>query len=279
MHNAAMAAMGLNCRYLAFDVPPDELGPAIAGAKAMRFLGLNLTVPHKLLALPMMDELDETARKWGAVNTVRFEGKNAAGVWVPLLQCPADYSGPIRTRGFNTDAEAIARSLREDLGLQLEGAKVLLLGAGGAGRVAALKLAETGVKELYLFNRTGSKAVELTREIRVKYPKTRVEADYPVSSVDLIINATSVGLKPGDGSPLDHLRFPFEKTGAVYDMIYRPAETPFLVAAKAAGCRVANGIGMLLYQGTAAFERWMEAKAPIEAMARALKRHIYGQKR
>src|SRR5215831_4155355 len=149
MHNAALAALKLNWRYLAFDVPPDDLRPAIHGAKAMRFIGLNLTVPHKLLALDLVDELDASARKWGAVNTIRFETQEAGGAWRPLAQVAPESVRSIRSMGFNTDADAVIRSLREDLALDLDGARVLLLGAGGAGRVAALRLAEERVAQLY----------------------------------------------------------------------------------------------------------------------------------
>ena len=115
MHNAGLAALGLDWRYLAFEVHPEDLPAALRGAKAMGLIGLNLTVPHKLLALGMMDVLDESARQWGAVNTVRFEGREIGGPWRPLGEW-ADAPREVRAQGFNTDAEALARSLREDLG-------------------------------------------------------------------------------------------------------------------------------------------------------------------
>ena len=150
MHNAAFAALGLNWRYLAFEVRPDDLRAAIAGAKAMQFSGLNLTVPHKLLAMQIVDELDESAKTWGAVNTVRFEAQDAGGQWQPLHHFSEPIAGEVRSQGFNTDSDGIARSLHEDLALKLEGAKVLLLGTGGAGQVAALRLALENVSELFL---------------------------------------------------------------------------------------------------------------------------------
>jgi shikimate 5-dehydrogenase len=110
----------------------------------MNFVGLNLTVPHKLLAVNMVDLLDESAKAWGAVNTIRFEGQDERGTWRPLREF-AEAPRETRAHGFNTDADAITRALREDLGLVLSGAKILLLGAGGAGRTAALKLASEGV--------------------------------------------------------------------------------------------------------------------------------------
>jgi len=256
MHNAAFAALGLDWRYLAFEVDPENLRAAIAGAKAMGFAGLNLTVPHKLLAVDMVDELDASAKKWGAVNTIRF--------------------GPEGAVGFNTDADAIVTALREDLKVELRGAKVLLLGAGGAGRTAALKLASENVAELFLANRTTSKAEEIAAEIKKQSPAVKVSVGFPKSSVDLILNATSLGLKADDASPLDENQFSLNQTRAVYDMIYRPVETRLLAAAKTAGCRMANGLGMLLHQGAKAFEIWTGRPAPLDVMRRALEQNIYG---
>ncbi len=261
MQNAGIAALGLNWRYLAFDVDPANLREALAGAKQMGFVGVNLTVPHKLLAVEMVDTLDDSAKTWGAVNTVRFE---------------TDANGTVIARGFNTDADAITRSLREDLGVELHGAKVLLLGAGGAGRTAALKLAAEGVGELHLVNRTESKAATVAKEIGERQPAVKVQTGYPKTDVDLVLNATSLGLKPEDASPLDEGKFSLRQTRAVYDMVYRPAETPLLKAAKAAGCRTANGIGMLLYQGAKALEIWTGQPAPVEIMRRALVENVYG---
>jgi shikimate dehydrogenase len=269
MQNAGFAALGLNWRYLAFEVAPADLQTALAGAKAMRFAGLNLTVPHKLMALGLVDVLDESAHAWGAVNTVRFEGRDTEGPWRPLAdltRAPVE----VRAHGFNTDADAITRAIREDLGLDLARAKVLLLGAGGAGRTAALKLASENVSSLFLVNRTPSKAETLAEEIRRRYPEIAVCLGYPSNSVDLVLNATSLGLKAGDPLPYDEQQFSLRRTGAVFDMIYRPAETALLRQARTAGCRAANGAGMLLYQGAKAFELWTGRDAPLESMRRAL---------
>ena len=256
MHNAAYAALGLNWRYLAFEVDPKNLRAAIEGAKAMGFAGLNLTVPHKLLAVEMVDELDESAKTWGAVNTIRF--------------------GPDGAVGFNTDADAITRAIREVLKLELRGAKVLLLGAGGAGRTAALKLASENVAELFLVNRTQSKAEEIAKEIKRRFPAVRVASGFPKAVVDLVMNATSLGLKADDASPLDEKQFSLKQTRAIYDMIYQPAETKLLAAAKAAGCKTANGIGMLVHQGAKAFEIWTGQPAPLDVMRRAVEESVYG---
>ena len=261
MHNAAFAELGLNWRYVAFEVDPKNLRAAIEGACAMGFAGLNLTVPHKLLAVDMVDALDESAKKWGAVNTIKFE---------------AGPDGRFRTLGFNTDAEGLAVSLEQDLEIELSGSKVLLLGAGGAGRTAAMKFAESDVAELFLVNRTPSKAEEIAIEIKERRPEVRVVVGYPKHKVDLVVNATSLGLKADDASPLDEKQFALTNAGAVYDMIYRPAETRLLAAAKAAGCKTANGLGMLLWQGARAFVIWTGKSAPVDVMRRALEHNIYG---
>ena len=276
MQNAGIAALGLNWRYLAFDVHPDELSAAIEGARAMKFIGLNLTVPHKVLAVKLVDELDESARIWGAVNTIRFETRTKRGRWIPVGSARPEDVHEIRSRGFNTDAAAITRSLREDLGIALRGAKVLLIGAGGAGRTAALKMAASGVSQLFIVNRTRQKAATLAREIHKSFPRVKVEMGYPEGKLDLMLNATSLGLKIGDPLPFDGDQFSLGQAGSVYDMIYRPAESPLLRAARAKGCRIANGIGMLLHQGAAALELWSAKKAPIEIMRNALKKNIYG---
>jgi shikimate dehydrogenase len=276
MQNAGLAALGLNWRYLAFPVHPDHLRQCIVGAGAMQFIGLNLTVPHKLLAVDMVDVLDESARTWGAVNTIRFEAQNAEGTWTRLADLPEPATGPIRSHGFNTDADAIVQALREDLSVELPGARVFLLGAGGAGRTAALKLACQGVRELFLVNRTRSKADAVADEIRQRYGKVKVDVGYPEGTVDLVLNATSLGLRSTDELPFNPGEFRPSQARAAYDMIYRPAETSFLAAAKAAGCRTANGLGMLLYQGASALQLWTGRNPPIDVMRDALQKNIYG---
>jgi shikimate dehydrogenase len=260
MQNAAFAKLGLDWRYLAFEVDPRNLRAAIEGARAMNFAGLNLTVPHKLLAVDMVDTLDASAKKFGAVNTIKFETRR---------------NGKCRAIGYNTDADAIVTALRADLGIKLRGAKVLLLGAGGAGRTAALRMAMENVDELFLVNRTRRKAEDLAREIRNRCPSVKLSVGYPESKIDLLLNATSLGLKATDPLPFDEKQFSFKQTRAAYDMIYRPAETKLLAAARKAGCRAANGLGMLLHQGATAFEIWTGKKAPIAIMRQALEVEVY----
>lgn len=274
MHNAAFDARNLDWRYLACHVLPEKLDEALKGARSMGYCGVNLTVPHKLLAIPMMDSLDLSAQDWGAVNTVVFETQNKDRLWTPVGQSNA-LDGPVRTRGFNTDADAIIQSLREDLTIDPRGARILLLGAGGAGRAAALRLADEGALVLWLVNRTTAKAEALAEEIAERFPAVEVRTGLPDTDVEIIINATSLGLKASDPLPLDLTDYPLCRADGVYDMIYRPSLTPLLDLAQRAGCRTANGLGMLLYQGAAAWTLWTGQIAPIETMRQALHSEIY----
>ena len=276
MQNAGIAALQLNWRYLAFEVHPDNLREAIDGAKAMRFVGLNLTVPHKLLALEMVDVVDARAKMWGAVNTIVFETRDSNGNWVPLARAESAADSEIRSHGFNTDADAIVQSLKEDFQWpDLRGASVLLLGAGGAARSAALRLAQEEVGQIHLVNRTAAHAQQLAAGVAQHHPRFKIAQGYPRDPVDLVINATSLGLKPDDPLPIDLAWLQAQRPARVFDMIYRPKETPFLRAARSAGCRVANGLGMLLYQGAEALKLWSGAPPPLQIMRAALEKHLH----
>ena len=299
MHNAALSERHLNWRYLAAEVRPEDLRAAIAGARAMRFIGLNLTVPHKTAALALVDVIQAKAGLLGAVNTIVFETPGPRGDWIPLGQAADGCITEVRSHGHNTDAEGLARSLQEDfqwtelrrlffpvlgagnspvarLATSLHGASVLLLGAGGAARAAALQLAEEGVASLFLVNRTAAKAEQLAAEVAARFPAIKIILRLPQEPVDLVINATSLGLKASDPPPLDEDWLKSRRPPRVYDMIYRPAETAFLRAARNAGCQTANGLGMLLYQGAAALELWSGLPAPVAVMRAALLKNIYG---
>ena len=279
MQNAGIAVLGLNWRYLAFDVHPENLRATIAGAKAMGFIGLNLTVPHKVLAVEIVDVIDGQAKKFGAVNTVRFEGRAKSGEWLPLARLADGEASNFRSHGFNTDSEGFTLALREEFPkLNLKGANAVLIGTGGAGRTVALRLAQEGVQTLNLIDVDPSRAEQVAREIQAGFPSTRVNLGYPGKDgrADLLVNATPLGLKPADPLPLDEARFPAGNARFVYDLVYRPAETPLLKIAKIAGCQAANGLGMLLYQGTKALEIWTGQPAPIAIMRQTLEQNIYG---
>jgi shikimate dehydrogenase len=279
MQNAGIAKLGLNWRYLAFEVHPDNLRAAIAGAQAMKFIGLNLTVPHKVLAMDIVDVVDDGAKQYGAVNTIRFEVRTPSGEWRPLAQWEGGDVSEIRSQGFNTDAEGFALSLREEFpNLTLAGASVVLIGTGGAGRTVALRMAQAGVKAMSLIDVDASRVKQLVGELGKGFPATSVRIGYPdkTERADLLVNATPLGLKPDDPLPLDQNRWAVGNAGFVYDLVYQPAETALLKAAKAAGCRTGNGIGMLLYQGAKALEIWSGQTAPVAEMKQALEAQVYG---
>jgi shikimate dehydrogenase len=275
MQNAAIAALKLNWHYLAFDVHPDNLRAAIEGAKAMRFIGLNLTVPHKIKALNIVDVVDDRARLFGAINTVVFETRDSRGNWVPLAKVGDDIN-EVRSHGYNTDADAILRSILEEFKwLDLHGATILLLGAGGGGRATALRLAEAKISKIFIVARTEKAAKQLALRIKRCFPHVEAKLGYPNHAVDLVINGTPLGLKRNDHLPVDLRWLRLCPPRRVYDLVYRPKETALMRAAKAVGSKTANGLGMLLYQGAAALKLWSGVPPPIPIMRAALEKNLH----
>jgi len=259
MHNAALAALArrekdyLAWKYFRFDVPPADLPQALVRLHAAGFHGLNLTVPHKVLAFDLVKEINPAAVPVGAVNTLR----RTADGW----------------RGFNTDGYGLAAALREKLGVSLAGTHVILLGAGGAARGAAVECLQQGCASLWIANRTRANLDTLLAALRPLAARTPLHgfdpAQPPANLPDgvLVINATSAGLKPGEPAPIDLRRLP---AGAkVYDMIYNPPQTALLREAAALGLPHANGLAMLVYQGARALEIWTGATVPVAAMQSA----------
>ena len=275
--NAGMTAMGLNWRYLALEVCPENFSAAVAGAKSMGFIGLNLTVPHKESAFKLVDEVSESAQILKSINTIKFEGLNTNGNWQPIQEFQNEYPKQIKSIGYNTDADAIPKAIKEELNFDFSHSKILILGAGGAGRVAALRIAKEGIDTLYIVNRTQEKAERLRHEISQYYPMVNIKLGYPeaTTKIDIIINATSLGLKSNDPLPCDLSSFSFKQTSFAFDMIYRPSRTPFLIQAENEGCKIANGMNMLLYQGVESLKIWSGKAVPVEIMRKALTENIY----
>jgi shikimate dehydrogenase len=263
MQNAALRHCEIAMQYDAFHIRPHELGEALAVVGQNHFVGLNLTFPHKIAALPLMGDCDAITRKIGAINTVCIrEGE--------LI-------------GFNTDASGFSRAVREVFSVDLRDLRVLLLGAGGAGRAIAWQCASENSERLVIANRDVDKARALVEELRPHFsgprvlgPVARVQAiplsdesmRLQISNTDLVVNATNIGLAAGDCSPIaPHLLAPHL---FVFDSVYRDGKTALTRAAEAAGARACNGRIMLLQQGTAAFELWFNRPAPEQAMRGAL---------
>ncbi|HEX2860391.1 MAG TPA: shikimate dehydrogenase [Lacunisphaera sp.] len=259
MHNAALAALAREeekyrtWEYFRFDVPPDRLGEALQRLHDAGFHGLNLTVPHKVLAFGLVQEIDPDAVAIGAINTLR---RTAAG-W----------------QGFNTDGYGLAAALHADLGVDLTGAHVVLLGAGGAARGAAVECLRRKCASLRVANRTPANLDALLTSIRPlagaiplqALDPNRAPADIPAGAV--IINATSSGLKPDDPAPIALHRLPAGIR--VFDMVYNPPQTTLLREAAALGLPGANGLSMLVHQGARALEIWTGARVPAAVMQAA----------
>jgi shikimate dehydrogenase len=245
MHNAAFAALGLNWVYAAFPVVPERVEEAVRGLAAAGCAGLNVTIPHKRAVLGACSEVSAAATAIGAANTLVPDGE---GGW----------------RADNTDAAGFVRALDEQAPLDLRGADVLLLGAGGAARAVAFALRERGAR-IRVANRTPAAAAELGEPV----PFATSALDLAAGQSDLVVNATSLGLH-GDEAPPE---LPLAGVGSgqvVADVVYRPGGTPWLAAAAARGARPVDGLGMLLHQGAAAFEQWTGRTPPVEVMREAL---------
>jgi shikimate dehydrogenase len=250
MHNAAFAHLGLDYCYVPFFVHPDRLRDAVEGLKALSLRGVNVTVPHKENVMPFLDEIDKEAAFIGAVNTIR----NDDGILT----------------GFNTDGRGFMRSL-EAAGIQVNERKVLILGAGGAARAIGYYLCREAEK-VFLYDIDSEKACALSQHLdKIRGNAEKIDAETAngraiISSVDIIVNATPMGLKPQDPLPLDATLIRPDQ--AVCDLICK--ETPLLKEAIGAGCQTLNGLGMLLWQGVFAFEIWTDIKPPVEIMKEAL---------
>lgn len=266
IQNAAFAAGGIDCVYLAFPVPREKLPEALSGVRALNFLGCNVTAPHKEVILPLLDDLSVTARRVGAVNTV----VNDQG----------------RLTGHNTDGDGFLQALREEHAYSVANRTVLVLGAGGAARAVTHACARAGAGRILIANRTAARAAALAEHLSGlgalaghvvwRQKEDLVEA---VAASDLVVQCTSCGMSPREGESPD---FPFGAlrpgTMAV-DVIYNPLTTNFLYRAGEMGARTMNGTGMVLYQGALAFTLWTGQPAPVAVMREALSTALDGLQR
>ena len=244
MHNAAFAALGIDAVYLAFDVPPQHLGEAIAGAQALGVRQLAVSIPHKVAVMQHLDEVEATARRIGAVNTVTLRGERLAGA--------------------NTDWLGGIRALEREI--DLPGKRAVVLGAGGTARALVHGLVERGVRVAVL-NRTVARASALASEFGA-------EAAGPLSDLahtphDLLVNTTAVGLR-SDVSPVEASAI--AAGSVVMDAVYEPERTRLLRDAESRGARPVPGKWMLVYQAAEQIALWTGCEAPVEAMADAFDR-------
>ncbi len=259
MQEAAFAAAGLNWRYLTIEVKPEKLADAIVGVRALGMQGINLTIPHKVAVMRYLDEIAPDAAIIGAVNTVRRVGD--------------------RLVGENTDGKGFLRGVRQDAGVDPAGKRVVILGAGGAARAAATELALAGAAQLLVLNRSEVRGSQMVADLRrntqadVQFEAWR-ETYHVAKDVDLLVNATSIGLFPDvDGKP--DVDWQGAKPGLlVCDVVFNPPETPFLRQAKAYGLPVLDGLAMLVYQGVIGFEMWTGQTAPEAVMKDALRKAL-----
>jgi len=257
MHNAAFKKLGIDACYLPFAVNPDQLAAAVSAVIPLGLCGLNVTVPHKEKVIAYLHDLSREAKLIGAVNTIEVvKGK--------LI-------------GHNTDGRGFIRSLRDNARFDPKGKTVFLVGSGGAARAVSFSLALAGVRRIALFDVDGKKAEALAQDLR---DKTGTDAGAlpgwelarAAEASECLINATPLGLKKWD--PLPIRKELIRKDHLVCDLVYNPAETALLKAAKLKEANRLPGIGMLLYQGVIAFEIWTGVKAPVLVMKNALSRQI-----
>jgi shikimate dehydrogenase len=258
---AAFDYLGLDIRYELWDTEKDELPGVVQGIRGFSKLGANVTIPYKEAVLPLLDKVDQLARRIGAVNTIVNKDDKLVG--------------------YNTDASGFMKALEEEGGFVPRGKRAILLGAGGAARAVGFALVTAGVKSLVILNRTQDRAEALAWDLKIG--DTEVIALLwkdgrtlkALGECDLLVNCTSVGMKDSTAegrSPIGVSLIP--KRALVYDVVYNPIETPLIAAAKKAGARTVSGLSMLVYQGAAAFELWTDQPAPVDIMMRIAKRAL-----
>jgi shikimate dehydrogenase len=256
MHNRLFEKLDLDYLYLPVEVSAEDLATVFAGLRRMNLAGCNVTIPHKIAIMDLLDGLDPLAKAIGAVNTICIEDG--------------------RSIGYNTDGAGFVKFLETTLDTTIANKKLFILGCGGASRGISMTMASLGAAKIYLCNRTASKAETLAEEINTRIkpcteviPQTTGEMEKALAECDILVNATSVGMQPhSDGIPMeaDLLRPDL----AVADLVYTPLMTPLLTAARKRGCPIVTGDGMLVHQGALGFKMWTGVEPIVEEMFAAM---------
>ncbi|MBR0058659.1 MAG: shikimate dehydrogenase [Methanobrevibacter sp.] len=254
MHNAAFKALEMDYVYTAFDVNPDDLENAVAGAQALNIKGFNVTIPHKIEVMKYLNEIDEVASLIGAVNTIDFKD----------------------LKGYNTDGIGALKAIGEVTNIKNK--NVVIAGAGGASRAISFYIAKYGADKLTILNRNVDKAQKLADDVLASGLIDDVSSDdiknMDLKDADILINTTPVGMHPNvDDAPIASGELMHEDL-VVFDAVYNPNETGLLKEAINAGAKPVYGIKMLLYQGAESFEIWTGKKAPIDVMEDALRKTL-----
>nr|WP_307390192.1 shikimate dehydrogenase [Bacillus horti] len=253
MHNAAYKALGIGHQYQAFDIAPEQLGKAIAAIRTLGIGGVNVSIPHKEKVIEFLDEIDDEAKVIGAVNTIVRQEDG-------------------RLKGYNTDGEGYVRSLLAETKVELPTASILLLGAGGAAKGIGIYLLKMGAQKITIANRTLAKAEELQKQLEAYSGSPHIHTlsleeldETKLGEFTLIIHTTPTGMWPNiEQVPLSLKGI--RPATIVSDIVYNPLHTAFLKQAESEGAIIHEGLGMFLYQGALAFERFTGLEAPIEVM-------------
>ncbi len=262
IHNQIILKYLLNFCYLPFKIAETDLSKAFQGIKALNIRGVNVILPYKERVIEFLDELEESARRIGAVNTI----VNNKGILA----------------GYNTDAIGFKKSVQEEGKFIIKRKKAVILGAGGATRAVVYALLEEGIKEVCIFNRTLEKAKKIKQDFSSFFPESSIYA-FPlreesikdkIKKAHLLVNTTSVGMPPKiDNTPLPDEKL-FHPNLLVYDLIYHPAKTLFLRQAERAGAKIINGLPMLVYQGIESFYLWTGLKPEGKEVLEIIKRIV-----
>ncbi len=252
MHNKAFETLKMNYVYLSFDVYPGNLDDAVKGLKAIDVRGFNVTIPYKEEVIGYLDHVDLIARRVGAVNTVVNSSNSLIG--------------------YNTDVEGVETTLRLN-SIKLYDEEIVVLGAGGAARAAVFTFLSHSPRRVTIINRTFEKAKEVAREFNPEIcrpePLTRKSIQESLKNAYLLVNATPVGMKPGEDASLIGKDL-LNPDLTVFDMIYNPLKTKLLSYAEEIGAKTVNGVDMLVGQGAASFKLWTGVNPPFKLMRKTV---------